>query len=255
MRPSWPRAAPPGRPPSRSPTCRRRWCSARHEMVEQIDRAQAALAVPLAKLLDLGGAGQRAGRAGAGRRRRGGRPGGRAGPPAGGDGHAAAVAGAARVRRAASRCTRACAAAWRSRPPSRATTTRRMRGCCRRWASARRCCCRWCSGSSAAPASWSRPASWARSRAQSLARPWAAWLLLVAAIAVLYDLQGPHLRQQVVMLLAWIPVLGLLQRRMLSVVGPWAYLSAVFYLLNVRGLAADRQPAAATGCRCWRSRC
>ncbi|MCU0921205.1 MAG: mechanosensitive ion channel [Burkholderiaceae bacterium] len=68
---------------------------------------------------------------------------------------------------------------------------------------------------------------------QTLARPWAAWLLLVAAAAVLYGLQGPSLRHQLVMLLAWIPVLGLLQRRMLQVVGPWAYLSAVFYLLNV----------------------
>ena len=67
----------------------------------------------------------------------------------------------------------------------------------------------------------------------SLARPWAAWLLLVAAMAVAYGLQGPHLRQQLVMLLAWIPVLGLMQRRMLSLVGPWAYLSAIFYFLNV----------------------
>ena len=67
----------------------------------------------------------------------------------------------------------------------------------------------------------------------ALARPWAAWLLLVAAIAVLYDVQGPHLRMQLVMLLAWIPVFGLLQRRILSIVGPWAYLSAVFYFLNV----------------------
>jgi small-conductance mechanosensitive channel len=68
---------------------------------------------------------------------------------------------------------------------------------------------------------------------QALARPWAAWLLLVAAIAVVYGLQGPSLRQQVVMLLAWVPVLGLLQRRMLDLIGPWAYLSAVFYFLNL----------------------
>ena len=67
----------------------------------------------------------------------------------------------------------------------------------------------------------------------ALARPWAAWLLLVAAAAVLYGLQGPNLRQQLVMLLAWIPVLGLLHKRMLSVIGPWAYLSAIFYFLNV----------------------
>ena len=68
---------------------------------------------------------------------------------------------------------------------------------------------------------------------EALSRPWAAWLLLVAAGAVLYGLQGPNLRQQLVMLLAWIPVLGLLQRRLLSLVGPWAYLSALFYFLNV----------------------
>ncbi|HOM11843.1 MAG TPA: mechanosensitive ion channel [Rubrivivax sp.] len=68
---------------------------------------------------------------------------------------------------------------------------------------------------------------------RALARPWAAWLLLVAAIAVVYGLQGPNLRQQLVMLLAWIPVLALLQRRMLNLVGPWSYLSAIFYFLNV----------------------
>ncbi len=67
---------------------------------------------------------------------------------------------------------------------------------------------------------------------QALSRPWAAWLLLVAGLAVAYGLQGPNLRQQVVMLLAWVPVLGLLRRRMLSMVGPWAYLSAIFYFLN-----------------------
>jgi len=68
---------------------------------------------------------------------------------------------------------------------------------------------------------------------QALSRPWAAWLLLVVGGAVLYGLQGPNLRQQLVYLLAWIPVLGLLQRQLLSLVGPWAYLSAIFYLLNV----------------------
>ncbi|MBS0594165.1 MAG: mechanosensitive ion channel [Proteobacteria bacterium] len=67
----------------------------------------------------------------------------------------------------------------------------------------------------------------------ALARPWAAWLLLVAAIAVAYGLQGPNLRQQLVMLLAWVPVLALMQRRMLTMVGPWAYLSAVFYFVNM----------------------
>ena len=35
------------------------------------------------------------------------------------------------------------------------------------------------------------------------------------------------------MLLAWVPVLALVQRRVLALVGPWAYLSAVFYFVNV----------------------
>ncbi len=68
---------------------------------------------------------------------------------------------------------------------------------------------------------------------QILSRPLAAWLVLVALGAMVYDLQGPIMRQQIVMLLAWVPVLILLQRRIPPAVGPWAYLSAVFYFFNV----------------------
>ena len=67
---------------------------------------------------------------------------------------------------------------------------------------------------------------------RALSRPWAAWLLLVLLGAVVYDVQGPIIRQQAVMLLAWIPVLALVQKRVLALVGPWAYLSAVFYFFN-----------------------
>ena len=67
---------------------------------------------------------------------------------------------------------------------------------------------------------------------RALSRPWAAWLLLVLLGAVAYDIQGPGVRQEAVMLLAWVPVLALVQRRVLALVGPWAYLSAVFYLVN-----------------------
>ncbi len=70
-------------------------------------------------------------------------------------------------------------------------------------------------------------------RVQVLSRPWAAWLVMVALVAVLYDFQGPIIRQQIVMLLAWVPVLYLLPRKVLSVFAPWGYLSAVFYFLNV----------------------
>jgi small-conductance mechanosensitive channel len=67
----------------------------------------------------------------------------------------------------------------------------------------------------------------------SLSQPWAGWLVLVALAAIVYDQQGPLMRQQVVMLLAWVPVLVLVRRRLLEVVGPWAYFSALFYLLNL----------------------
>ncbi len=71
---------------------------------------------------------------------------------------------------------------------------------------------------------------------RALSRPWAAWLLLVFLGAMLYDIQGPNIRQDVVMLLAWVPILALVQRRVLNLVGPWAYLSAVFYFLNAVAL-------------------
>jgi len=76
---------------------------------------------------------------------------------------------------------------------------------------------------------------------QALFHPWAAWLLLLAGAVIAYDFQGPILRQQLVMLLAWIPVLVLIERRVLTFVGRWAYLTALFYLLNafVTQLVAD----------------
>ena len=67
---------------------------------------------------------------------------------------------------------------------------------------------------------------------QALFHPWAAWLLLLAGGAIVYDFQGPSIRQQIVMLLAWIPILALLQRRVLKLGGRWTYLTALFYLLN-----------------------
>ncbi|SCK61427.1 Small-conductance mechanosensitive channel [Variovorax sp. HW608] len=66
-----------------------------------------------------------------------------------------------------------------------------------------------------------------------LSRPWAAWLVLVALFAVVFDFKGPAVRQQLFMLLAWLPMLRLLPSRLLAAVGPWAYLSAGFYLLNM----------------------
>ncbi|MEJ8815022.1 mechanosensitive ion channel domain-containing protein [Variovorax ureilyticus] len=68
---------------------------------------------------------------------------------------------------------------------------------------------------------------------QPLGRPWAAWLVLIALFAVLFDFKGPAVRQQMFMLLAWPPMLRLLPSRLLDAVGPWAYLGAGFYLLNM----------------------
>jgi len=67
----------------------------------------------------------------------------------------------------------------------------------------------------------------------ALFRPLAGWLVLGALGWVSLNVQGPLIRQQAVMALAWIPVLRLLPPRVRDVVGPWAYLSAAFYLLNV----------------------
>ncbi len=67
---------------------------------------------------------------------------------------------------------------------------------------------------------------------QALFHPWAAWMLLLAGAVVLYNFQGPIIRQQIVMLLAWIPLLVLLKGRVLKLIGRWAYFNAIFYLLN-----------------------
>jgi small-conductance mechanosensitive channel len=65
----------------------------------------------------------------------------------------------------------------------------------------------------------------------ALSRPYAAWLVLVGLCAALYNLQGPTIRQQVVLLVAWLPVLRLMPSTVLARVGPWAYVSAGFYFL------------------------
>jgi small-conductance mechanosensitive channel len=65
-----------------------------------------------------------------------------------------------------------------------------------------------------------------------LLRPWAAWLVLVAMEEVFFGFRGPIVRQEAVIVLAWIPVLRLLPPQMLTTFGPWAYLIAACYVLN-----------------------
>jgi potassium-dependent mechanosensitive channel len=66
----------------------------------------------------------------------------------------------------------------------------------------------------------------------ALLRPWAAWLVLGALDEVLFGSRGPIIRQEVVIALAWMPVLRLLPPRVLTIIRPWAYVSALGYLLN-----------------------
>jgi potassium-dependent mechanosensitive channel len=65
-----------------------------------------------------------------------------------------------------------------------------------------------------------------------LLRPWAAWLVLVALEEVLFGFRGPIIRQEAVIVLAWIPVLRLVPPRILAIISPWAYLTAACYFLN-----------------------
>jgi potassium-dependent mechanosensitive channel len=65
-----------------------------------------------------------------------------------------------------------------------------------------------------------------------LLRPWAAWLVLVALDEVFFGFRGPIIRQEAVIVLAWLPVLRLLPPGILKIISPWAYLTAACYFLN-----------------------
>lgn len=74
-----------------------------------------------------------------------------------------------------------------------------------------------------------------------LSRPFAAWIVLYALTWMLFNWDGPVLRHEVTLLIAWLPVLRLLPTVLRRAMGPWAWISAVFYALNfaVSLLAAD----------------
>ena len=74
-----------------------------------------------------------------------------------------------------------------------------------------------------------------------LSRPFAAWIVLYALTWMLFNWDGPVLRHEVTLLIAWLPVLRLLPAVLRQAMGPWAWISAVFYALNfgVSLLAAD----------------
>jgi small-conductance mechanosensitive channel len=67
----------------------------------------------------------------------------------------------------------------------------------------------------------------------TLSRPFSAWFVLVAFSTMLFQDDLPILVQQFVLLLIWIPVLRLLPRKAFKLIGPWVYMSAVFYMLGM----------------------
>lgn len=66
-----------------------------------------------------------------------------------------------------------------------------------------------------------------------LSRPFSTWIVLYVVVGLLFNWDGPVLRQQLALLAAWIPVLRLMPTRVRQALGPWSWLSAVFYALNL----------------------
>ncbi|MBK6434663.1 MAG: mechanosensitive ion channel [Rhodanobacteraceae bacterium] len=65
-----------------------------------------------------------------------------------------------------------------------------------------------------------------------LSRPFAAWIVLYAIASLIYHWDGPVIQQQATLLIAWLPVLRLLPSVVRHALGPWAWISALFYALN-----------------------
>ena len=75
----------------------------------------------------------------------------------------------------------------------------------------------------------------------TLRRPFSAWMVLAAFGMLALQSDLPLMARQLVLLVIWIPILRLLPRKALHLVGPWVYMSAVFYALGIVGyiLSAD----------------
>lgn len=76
----------------------------------------------------------------------------------------------------------------------------------------------------------------------TLRRPFSAGLVMIAFCAVVLQEDLPLLTQQIILILIWLPILRLLPRKAYKVIGPWVYMSAVFYALGIYGyLMAEMQ--------------
>jgi potassium efflux system protein len=68
------------------------------------------------------------------------------------------------------------------------------------------------------------------SSAQILLRPISSWLVVVLVGALFLEPHAPIIRHQVALLLALVPVLRLLPRKVFAVLGPWPYIATGIYL-------------------------
>jgi potassium-dependent mechanosensitive channel len=71
--------------------------------------------------------------------------------------------------------------------------------------------------------------------AQVLLRPISAWLVLVLVGVLFFEPNAPMIRHQSALLLALIPVLRLLPRKVYAALGPWPYIVTALYLLYQLG--------------------
>jgi potassium-dependent mechanosensitive channel len=73
------------------------------------------------------------------------------------------------------------------------------------------------------------------SSAQVLLRPISSWLVVVLVGVLFFEPHAPIIRHQAALLLALVPVLRLLPRKVYAVLGPWPYIVTALYLLQQLG--------------------
>lgn len=77
---------------------------------------------------------------------------------------------------------------------------------------------------------------------KTLTRPFSAWLLLTVMGLLILQMSGPMIRLQLLMLLAWLPVMRLQPQHVHDGVGRWMYLTAVFYVINLLAFLLSQNP-------------
>jgi potassium efflux system protein len=71
-----------------------------------------------------------------------------------------------------------------------------------------------------------------KSSVQALLRPVSSWMVVVLIGVLFLEPHAPIIRHQAALLLALIPVLRLLPRRVFAILGPWPYIATGLYLLS-----------------------